>query len=304
MQRLNKNLTANWHLYMAIPALILFSLFFLYPLVRGVRLSLMDWDGYSTPEFIGISNFINFFKDDRALHDISNTVIFALGSAPLLNIFGLGLALLLNDPGSAQKHLTSKRKRSIIPAVRGMIYLPAVISPMIMGSVWYLLLQPGRGLFAIFLQRVGIDMAGNWMLSGGSALSVIILVNVWQFAGMTMVIYLAGLQAIPGELYEAGKVEGAGGLQLFRFITIPQLLPAIRINVITNIIGSLSVFEVILALTDGGPGYATESLSIYIMRMSYGSRTGFSTAVAMILFMIILIPVLISMRFFDKLEDA
>jgi len=304
MQRLNKNLTANWHLYMAIPALILFSLFFLYPLARGLRLSLMDWNGYSTPEFIGLSNFINFFKDDRALHDIANTVIFALGSAPLLNIFGLGLALLFNESNSSIKRLSAKGERSLIPAVRGMIYLPAVISPMIMGSVWYLLLQPGRGLFAIFLQRVGIDMAGNWMLSGGSALSVIILVNVWQFAGMTMVIYLAGLQAIPEELYEAGRVEGAGRLQLFRYITIPQLLPAIRINVITNIIGSLSVFEVILALTDGGPGYATESLSIYIMRMSYGSRTGFSTAVAMILFMIILIPVLISMRFFDKLEDS
>jgi len=304
MQRLNKNVTANWHLYMAIPALILFSLFFLYPLARGVRLSLMDWNGYSTPTFIGLNNFINFFKDDRALHDISNTVIFALGSAPLLNIFGLGLALLLNESGNSLKSPSSKGKRSLIPAVRGMIYLPAVISPMIMGSVWYLLLQPGRGLFAIFLQRVGIDMTGNWMLSGSSAMSVIILVNVWQFAGMTMVIYLAGLQAISEELYEAGRVEGAGRLQIFRYITIPQLLPAIRINVITNIIGSLSVFEVILALTDGGPGYATESLSIYIMRMSYGSRTGFSTAVAMILFMIILIPVLFSMKFFDKLEDA
>lgn len=304
MQRLNKNVTANWHLYMAIPALILFSLFFLYPLARGVRLSLMDWNGYSTPTFIGLNNFINFFKDDRALHDISNTVIFALGSAPLLNIFGLGLALLLNESGNSLKSPSSKGKRSLIPAVRGMIYLPAVISPMIMGSVWYLLLQPGRGLFAIFLQRVGINMTGNWMLSGSSAMSVIILVNVWQFAGMTMVIYLAGLQAISEELYEAGRVEGAGRLQIFRYITIPQLLPAIRINVITNIIGSLSVFEVILALTDGGPGYATESLSIYIMRMSYGSRTGFSTAVAMILFMIILIPVLFSMKFFDKLEDA
>ncbi|MBC8452278.1 MAG: sugar ABC transporter permease [Spirochaetes bacterium] len=304
MQRLNKNLTANWHLYMAIPALILFSLFFLYPLARGLRLSLMDWNGYSTPEFIGLSNFINFFKDDRALHDIANTIIFALGSAPLLNIFGLGLALLLNESSSSTKRLSVKGKKSLIPAVRGMIYLPAVISPMIMGSVWYLLLQPGRGLFAILLQRAGIDLTGNWMLSGSSAMSVIILVNVWQFAGMTMVIYLAGLQSIPGELYEAGRVEGAGRLQLFRYITVPQLLPAIRINVITNIIGSLSVFEVILALTDGGPGYATESLSIFIMRMSYGSRTGFSTAVAMILFMIILIPVLISMRFFDKLEDA
>jgi raffinose/stachyose/melibiose transport system permease protein len=173
-----------------------------------------------------------------------------------------------------------------------------------MGSVWYLLLQPGRGMLAVFARNAGIETTANWMLSGGSAMAVIILVNVWQFAGMTMVIYLAGLQAIPDEQYEAAHVEGAREWQVFTRITLPQLLPALRINVITNIIGSLSVFEIILALTDGGPGYATESLSIYIMRMCYGNRTGFSTAVAMILFIIILIPVLFSMRFFDKLEDA
>lgn len=141
------------------------------------------------------------------------------------------------------------------------------------------------------------------MLTGATALTVIILVNVWQFAGMTMVIYLAGLQSIPAELYEAAAVEGAGPAAAFRRVTLPLLLPSIRINVITNIIGSLSVFEVILALTDGGPGYATESLSIYIMRMCYGSKTGYSTAVALILFVIILIPVVLSLRFFQSLEE-
>jgi raffinose/stachyose/melibiose transport system permease protein len=111
-----------------------------------------------------------------------------------------------------------------------------------------------------------------------------------------MVIYLAGLQAIPGELYEAAKMDGASSLGRFRFITIPLLIPSIRINVVTNIIGSLSVFDIVMSLTGGGPGYATESLSIYIMRMCYGSKTGYSTAVAIIMFFIILVPVLISMR--------
>jgi len=111
-----------------------------------------------------------------------------------------------------------------------------------------------------------------------------------------MIIYLAGLQSIPSELAEAAKIDGANSWQRFWRVTVPMLMPAIRINVVTNIIGSLSVFDVIMSLTEGGPGYATESLSIYIMRMCYGSRTGYSTAVAMILFFIILIPVLISMR--------
>ena len=115
-------------------------------------------------------------------------------------------------------------------------------------------------------------------------------------SGMTMIIYLAGLQSIPSEYVEAATIDGAGRWQRFSRITLPLLMPAIRINVVTNIIGSLSVFDIIMALTQGGPGYSTESLSIYIMRMCYGSRTGYSTAVAMILFFIILIPVLISMR--------
>ena len=134
------------------------------------------------------------------------------------------------------------------------------------------------------------------MSSYPTALMVLVLVNVWQFAGMTMIIYLAGLQSISSDVLEAALIDGASRGQRFMRVTLPLLMPSIRINVVTNIIGSLSVFDIIMSLTEGGPGYSTESLSIYIMRMCYGSRTGYSTAVAMILFVIILIPVLISMR--------
>jgi raffinose/stachyose/melibiose transport system permease protein len=112
------------------------------------------------------------------------------------------------------------------------------------------------------------------MSSYPSALLVLVLVNVWQFSGMTMIIYLAGLQSIPSEISEAALIDGASNWQRFWRVSVSMLMPAIRINVVTNIIGSLSVFDVIMALTEGGPGYATESLSIYIMRMCYGSRTG------------------------------
>jgi len=131
---------------------------------------------------------------------------------------------------------------------------------------------------------------------------VIIVVNVWQFVGMTMVVYLAGLQAIPEEMHEAGKIDGATYGQRIRYIVLPMMIQPIKINVITNIIGSLSVFEIIMALTDGGPGYSTESLSIYIMRKCYGSFTGYSTAVAVILFLLILFPVLLSLKLMKSKE--
>lgn len=267
---------------MAVPAFLLYSIFFIYPLIKGIGMSFTDWDGISAPTFIGLKNFVDFFKDTRALSDIKTTVLFALGSAPLLNIVGLAYALLMN---------TDFKGKSI---ARMCIYMPAVISPLIMGYIWYLLLQPGRGFLYHCFSKAGYpEVFGNWMGSYETTIIVLILVNVWQYAGMTMVIYLAGLQGIPKELYEAAKIDGANGINCFRYITIPLLRPSIRINVITNIIGSLSVFDIVMSLTGGGPGYQTETLSIYIMRMCYGSRTGYSTAVAMIMFVIILIPVAI-----------
>lgn len=270
---------------MAVPAFLLFAVFFLYPLSQGIWMSLTDWDGISRANFIGLRNFFDFFKDDRAMADIRNTLLFALGSAPLLNLVGLGYALLMNGKFRGKS------------AARVMIYLPAIISPLIMGYIWYMLLQPDRGFLAHALELIGKSQwLGNWLGDYGACMVLLILVNVWQYAGMTMVIYLAGLQSIPEELYESAKIDGAGFRDSFRYVTIPMLLPSIRINVVTNIIGSLAVFDIVMALTDGGPGYSTETLSIYIMRMCYGSKTGYSTAVAIIMFFIILIPVMISMR--------
>lgn len=274
----------NWTQFMSFPALLLYSIFFIYPLLKGVGMSLTDWDGMGEANFVGFSNFSRFFQDSRAIGDIRTTLIFAAGSALLLNLVGLGYALLMEQPF---------RGRS---AARVIIYLPAIISPLIMGYIWYFLLQPGRGFIYHAAEQMGTTFfLGKWMNDYPTTMAVLIFVNVWQYAGMTMIIYLAGLKNISPDIREAALMDGAGPWQRFTRVTLPLLMPAIRINVVTNIIGSLSVFDIIMSLTEGGPGYATESLSIYIMRMCYGSRTGYSTAVAMILFLIILIPVLISL---------
>ena len=270
---------------MSLPAILLYSVFFIYPLLRGIGMSLTDWDGMGEAHFIGLSNFARFFQDPRATGDIRTTLIFAAGSAILLNLVGLGYALLMEHPFPG---------RSL---ARVMIYLPAIISPLIMGYIWYFLLQPGRGFLYHAAEQLNTKFfLGKWMNDYGTTMAVLIFVNVWQYAGMTMIIYLAGLKNISTDIREAALIDGAGTWQRFFCVTLPLLMPSIRINVVTNIIGSLSVFDVIMSLTEGGPGYATESLSIYIMRMCYGSRTGYSTAVAVILFLIILVPVLISLR--------
>lgn len=289
MANIIEKVKLNLHKFMALPAIILFSIFFIYPLLNGVWLSFTDYNGINSPNFIGLSNFINFFKDGRAMNDVGNTLFFAAICAPLLNIFGFIYALLLDRDFKGKE------------IVRTIVYLPAVISPLIMGYTWYFILQPNRGLFASAANTLNLGMANfNWLGDRYTALWVLVVVNVWQYVGMTMIIYLAGLQAIPEELYESSKIDGAGYFKNLFYITIPMMVQSIKINVITNIIGSLSVFEIIVALTDGGPGYATESLSIYIMRMCYGSFTGYSTAVALILFFIILIPVLISLKFLNS----
>jgi len=286
-----KNISNNLHKYMAVPVILLFSVFFIYPMLRGITLSLTDWNGMSKANFIGLQNFFNFFKDARAQTDMGNTLLFALGSAPLLNLFGLIYALFLDS---------KLRGKNI---ARAIVYLPAVISPLIMGYIWYFILQPERGFLFNLLGNFGINIVNSdWLGNRYTALVVLILVNVWQYVGMTMIIYLAGLQTIPQEMYEAAKIDGANYLATLWYVTLPQLMPALKINIITNIIGSLSVFDVIMSLTEGGPGYSTESLSIYIMRMCYGSFTGYSTAVAIILFLIILIPIIVSLRFFKAKE--
>ncbi|SDN52342.1 raffinose/stachyose/melibiose transport system permease protein [Paenibacillus sp. yr247] len=283
--RMIRYFNLNLHKVMAVPAILLFALFFIYPLTQGIGISLTDSNGVTQPSFTGLQNFVDFFHDDRAMHDVMTTVLFALGSAPLLNLFGFLYALLLdrNFKGKA--------------VVRAIVYLPAVISPLIMGYVWYFILQPGRGYLFRLLDHFHPGMWSiNWLGDNSAALKVLIFVNVWQFVGMTMIIYLAGLQSIPEELYEASKIDGAGYFSKLWYVTIPMLYPSIKINVVTNIIGSLSVFEIIVALTDGGPGFSTESLSIFILRKLYGSFTGYSTAVALILFLLIIVPVVVFLR--------
>lgn len=255
-------------------------MFFIYPFLNGFWLSLTQWNGFTDPVFIGLQNFKNVFKDPRAISAIKNTVIFAFCSTILLNVCGLALALLLENTDS-----------KLVRVTRTLVYIPSIISPLIMGYIWYFIMKSG-GTAQELLQSMHLHgLVFDWLANPQIALALIIIVNAWQFAGMTMIIYLSSLQAIPRDIFEAADIDGANyWVKLFQ-VKLPNITPAITINVLTNIIGSLAIFDAIIALTDGGPGYATESLSIYILRMSYGGATGYAVAVAIVMFFITVIPV-------------
>lgn len=289
MNKFFHRIASNAYKAMAWPAILLFSIFFLFPLTQSIWLSLTDWNGFSTPYFIGIENFISFFSDKRAIADVRHTLQYGLITPVFLNLFGLLYALLLDQ------------KLRCKSAARVIVCLPAIVSPLMIGYIWLLVLRPDGGALRDIMNWLGMGgLFKVWLSNPRTAMWTIIVINVWQNLGSVMIIYLAGMQSIPQELGEVCVIDGAITWQRFRYVTLPLLIPSIKINVIMNVINSLAVFDSVVALTDGGPGYNTETLSIFIYRMSFGAKTGYATAVALILFVIILLPTLVIYRYLAK----
>lgn len=244
-------------------------------------------------DFIALENFKYFFGDDRAINAVKNTLLFGFVGSILVNVFGLIVALLLDE----------KLKGSGL--VRTLVYIPNIVSPLIMGYIWTLILSSEGGVLKSTLEILNLpDLYKNWLANPNSAIIVILIINLWQTIGGTMMIYLSGLQTISSELHEAAQVDGAGYLRELFKIKLPLLGPSLRVNIITSLISCMSIFDVIMSLTGGGPGFFTESLSIFIYRKSVAGSAGYSAAVATILFLLILVPVSISFYTTKKMEDA
>ena len=238
-----------------IPAVLLMACFVLYPLARGIYISFFKWNGYSqNMTFIGLKNYLSLLSDKYFKSSFWNTMLYGFGSALLQNVFGLALALFLNS------------KFKIRNAVRTIIYLPVMISGLLMGYIMYFFFQLNHGVINEIFQYLGKD-AINWLADGTRGKIIITLVNSWQYVGIAMIIYLAGLQNIPSMYYEAATLDGGNKWQIFRHVTLPLLTPAMSTAVIQNVIGGLKLNDVIISLTKGGPTLKTHSLSTYISYM-------------------------------------
>ncbi len=272
-----------------LPALVMFAIFVLYPFLKGVRLSFTDWNGFSQNfNYVGLRNYTELFQDANVRKAFLNTLIYGFGSTLLQQAFGLGYAVLLNQSFAMRKF------------ARTVIYMPVMIAGVIMGYMTYFLLQYNNGALNDLIGLFGMAPV-DWLADGNRAVLIIIAINSLQFVGISMVIYLAGLQNIPKSFYEASDIDGAGKINQFIHITIPLLKPAIITSVTINLIGGLKLFDQIKALTNGGPGYESHSMSTLIDATYFRSQqAGYSAAMGIVLFLFILVVSLVMLRMFDK----
>ncbi len=285
-----------WAYAFLAPALIFYLVLLLWPMIHAFTISLHKWSLIPSPRsFVAFSNYGAALSDLLTIKSIKNTLIYTTAVAPIAMILSLGLALILNN-------------RSIrgLGLFRTVYFIPVITTWVAVGFVWRWLFEPNFGLVNTFLGLLGI-VGPKWLASPYWALPAIIITSIWKRIGYNMVIFLAGLQDIPRQYYEAAQVEGANSWQSFWQITLPLLNPSFVFVIITSIISSLQAFTPVLIMTKiggagaGGPLDSTRVLVYHIYEVAFRfCDLGFASAVAFILFAIIMCVTLIQLRLFQR----
>ncbi|MBC7597374.1 MAG: sugar ABC transporter permease [Kineosporiaceae bacterium] len=274
------------------PAAIVFAIVILLPIVENLFYSFTDWTGFGSDfAFVGGQNFARLFADQQTIGAFWNTVEFTTFNAPLQIALGLLLAVTLKKPGK------------FISVLRTIIVMPIAISGVVLGFLGTVIFDPNSGILRAMSDAPGLGfLAQNWLGSSNLAMASVIAMNLWQWSGFTMLIFLAGLSTIPAELYEAARLDGAGAWAQFRTITWPLLAPAATINIVLTLIGGFKVFDIIYVLTQGGPGTATESIVMRVTSEGGFARFGYASAIDFALTVVILIVALMSLFFLRRRE--
>lgn len=260
-----------------LPNLIGFITFTLIPVLAALGLSFMRWDSYSPIRFVGLRNFSVMFSDSSFKIAFWNTLYFTGATVPLTLVVALFLALALN---SALKG---------IEIFRAVHFFPHIASTIAVAVVWRFLYHPEMGPINQILRSVGISDPPRWISSVTWAMPAVIIMSVWKSAGYYMIMFLAGLQSIPGHLYEAALIDGANSWHKFRYVTLPLLTPTTFFVLTMTLINSFKVFDQIYTMTEGGPGRATSVLVYYIYVQAFVNQNfGYASAMATVFFLLIL----------------
>lgn len=238
-----------------LPALIIYLLFSITPFLYTIYYSFTDYTDMNPVNlhFVGLKNYIKVFQTPLMLKAIKNSVVYAILLTSFQVILGLPLAVILN---------MKLKSRNILRAV---FFFPAVFSPLIIGYLWnYLMSSSDLGLFNQILHKFGFETYN--FFAADNALFSVILTQIWQWAGWAMVIFLANLQSISTDMYEAAAIDGANGLKKFFYITLPMMCPSVKIIVVTGLIGGMKVYDIIYSMTSGGPGDATQTVMTVMMK--------------------------------------
>ena len=275
-----------------LPNFLGFAIFILIPVIFTLILAVMNWDGFNEMTFAGARNFIEIFTDYRFSSAFWKTLIYVVFSVVLTLLASLGLACALN------KKIRGR------DAFRSAIFFPYVASMIAIGAVWKQLFEQNYGPINHFLRLIGIDNPPGWFASTDWAIWGVIIVSVWKFMGYYMLIYLAGLQDIPAQLYEASTLDGATAAQRFFKITLPMLTPSTFFVFIMLTINSFKSFDLIYALTQGGPGISTTLMANYIYNQTFVYWDyGKSAAASVVLFVIVLAVTVVQFRGEKKFTD-
>jgi raffinose/stachyose/melibiose transport system permease protein len=272
--------------WMVAPVLALFAFFITLPALVGVFFSLTNYAGYGDWKFIGLSNYANIFRDPAVLQSYIFTFVFALTTTVVVNIVALAIALGLNA------------KIKWRTGIRTVFFIPMVLSALIVSFVFNYLFS---NTLPVLAERFGITpLATSILANENLAWLAIVLVTVWQAAPGATIIYLAGLQSVPSEVYEAADLDGAGSLRQFLSLTLPLILGYLVINVILGFKGFLGTYEIIVGLTGGGPGMATQSVAMRIFSGFTGGDYSYQMANAVIYFLITLLISVIQLRLIQR----
>jgi ABC-type sugar transport system permease subunit len=275
------------------PALILYFVFKLVPLIAGLYLSVLRWNGIDPAQFVWLQNYLDFFNDPLVITALINNTLYAVGTVTGKIVLALLLALLLNQ---------ALKGRSFY---RTALFMPVVISFVVVSILWAWLYNPQFGLINQLLTGLGLKfLILDWLGSPKVALGSLMVVDIWKWYGFHMVIFIAGLQAIPNELYEASSIDGASRWDNFVHITLPLLKPIMLVNVMVSLMGGFNVFDIPYVMTEGGPANSTlvMALHIYIRGFKF-YKFGYAAAMNYILLAIVTLVAAIQMRLMSSDND-
>jgi raffinose/stachyose/melibiose transport system permease protein len=286
-QRRSGTATA-YPLWFYVPAGLVFLVFFLVPTAVSFYFSLTRWTLFDS-EFIGLDNFRNFLQEPALSRGLTNTLIYAVVTCGLKVVLGMAIAVLLTRPLIARGYL------------RAVVFFPVLVSAVGVGITFKVLMDPEDGLINQALAVIGISGPG-WLTDPTWALLSVALTDVWKGVGLAVVIYIAGITAIPQEYYEAAATDGAGGWATFRYVILPLSFPATSTVILLSLIGGLRSFDIVWAMTGGGPGFTSDVIGSVIYKQYQAGFYGLSTAGNVILFILVAAIVFPLQRFLTKRE--
>ena len=274
-----------------LPALIIYLLFSITPFLYTIYYSFTDYTDMNpiNLHFVGLKNYIKVLQTPVMLAAIKNSVIYAILLTGFQTLLGLPLAFVLNQ---------KLKSRNLLRAV---FFFPAVFRSLIIGYLWnFIMSSSDFGLINNILHQLGLGTLN--FFTSKNALYSVILTQIWQWTGWAMVIFLANLQSISPDLYEAAEIDGANGLKKFMYVTLPLMCPSVKIVIVTGLIGGMKVFDIIYVLTNGGPGHATEVMTTYAFQLYSKGQYGMSTALNSILLLITAVAGVLIVKFLGKQE--